>query len=591
MEVGVSLGQTVPDVVYLGRFQKTGAHPSHRVTHQKQCARPVQIPFSSNRFGLRALFRYAVAFFITMVSGGGCIRRGSGRLLCGSACSPPPGTFQIEFPALVSAVHHDRWNPAAGDTSHSWTVRKTWFRAIQRGRGRKGHFSEIFDPRERVGVAIATRSHSFRLGLTTSPTQSGGEIDVNMVVDKVPAKAAMKAAAPGKRKAPEESTVWDPSSKSPKPDSNGGSADDPQISGANALAVVDPSAIGGAMVPSGNLKGKVSRGGSKYKGVYRDKNVSGKYKCSIRRAEREVHLGYYGSEEEAARAYDKAHWCCKSSTKNFDISTYDAEEMAKIKEMPSNDLTELRRHLGVGLSKEGKEGSSKYRGVCKEKKTQKWRAEIQIAGKKESLGYHANEMDAVRAYDRAQIVVKGDKAKTNLPIEQYDAERAKLAAYDFNEFQAKEIDTKAHRNANWTSNFRGVRRYTHKQKNDQVNVKWRAEITVNGKKKSLGYHDTQEEAAKAYDKAVVSQPGFKRHWLNFPEGALPAPAPAAALPAPGDAPGGAGGGARGAAGGAGGVKVAKSVGGVKAKKAAAAAAAGETEAGRPDGGFLASLAE
>ena len=124
MEVGVSLGQTVPDVVYLGRFQKTGAHPSHRVTHQKQCARPVQIPFSSNRFGLRALFRYAVAFFITMVSGGGCIRRGSGRLLCGSACSPPPGTFQIEFPALVSAVHHDRWNPAAGDTSHRWTVRK-----------------------------------------------------------------------------------------------------------------------------------------------------------------------------------------------------------------------------------------------------------------------------------------------------------------------------------------------------------------------------------------------------------------------------------------------------------------------------------
>ena len=78
MEVGVSLGQTVPDVVYLARFQKNGAHPSHRVTHQKQCARPVQIPFSSNRFGLRALFRYAVAFFITMVSGGGCIRAGPG---------------------------------------------------------------------------------------------------------------------------------------------------------------------------------------------------------------------------------------------------------------------------------------------------------------------------------------------------------------------------------------------------------------------------------------------------------------------------------------------------------------------------------
>ena len=102
--------------------------------------------------------------------------------------------------------------------------------------------------------------------MTTSPTQSGGEIDVNMVVDKVPAKAAMKAAAPGKRKAPEESTVWDPSSKSPKPDPNGGSADDPQISGANALAVVDPSAIGGAMVPSGNLKGEGVEGREQVQG-------------------------------------------------------------------------------------------------------------------------------------------------------------------------------------------------------------------------------------------------------------------------------------------------------------------------------------
>lgn len=590
MEVGVSLGQTVPDVVYLARFQKNGAHPSHRVTHQKQCARPVQIPFSSNRFGLRALFRYAVAFFITMVSGGGCIRAGPGGCYADGPVRHHRELSKSNFPPGLVWQWRNRWNPAVAQLDSQKNVQNPWLRDIQRGSERKGHSDEeICEPRERVGFAIATRAHSFRLGLTASPTQSGGEIDVNMVVDKVPAKAAMKAAAPGKRKAPEESTVWDPSSKSPKPDSNGGSADHQQISGANALAVVDPSAIGGAMVPDGKLKGKVARGGSKYKGVYRDKNVSGKYKCSIRRKEREVHLGYYGSEEEAARAYDKAHWCCKSSTKNFDISTYDAEEMAKIKEMPSNDLTELRKHLGVGLSKEGKEGSSKYRGVCKEKKTQKFRAEIQIAGKKESLGYHANEMDAVRAYDRALIVMKGDKAKTNLPIEQYDAERAKLAAYDFNEFQAKEIETKSHRNANWTSNFRGVRRYTHKQKNDQLNVKWRAEITVNGKKKSLGYHDTQEEAARAYDKAVVSQPGFKRHWLNFPEGALPAPAPAAALPAPGDAPGGAGGGARGAAGGAGGVKAR---GGLKAKKAAAAAAAGvKEEAGRPEGGFLASLAE
>lgn len=415
---------------------------------------------------------------------------------------------------------------------------------------------------------------------------NGDEIAGSMVVDKVPAKAAMKAAAPGKRKAPEEPSTY---GKSPRPDSTNGGLDH-QISGGSALAVVDPAAIDGGMVPVGKLKGKAARGGSQYKGVYMDKNVSGKYKCSIRRGPREVHLGYYGSEEEAARAYDKAYWCCKADTKNFDISSYDVDEMAKIKEMPADDLTELRKHLGVAQS--GKEGSSKYRGVCKEKKTQKWRAEIQINGKKESLGYHSNELDAVRAYDRAQIVQKGDKAKTNLDIRDYDSERAKLATYDFNSFQAKEIDTKARRNANWTSNYRGVRKYSHKQKNDEVSIKWRAEITMDGKKKSLGYHETEAEAAKAYDAAVVTLPGFKNQWLNFPNDRLPAAAPVAALPAPGDGAKDKDRGAGGAGGRAGGVKAAKSVGGVKAKKAAAAAAAGGAEAGpRSDGGFLASLAE
>ena len=124
MEVGVSLGQTVPDVVYLARFQKNGAHPSHRVTHQKQCARPVQIPFSSNRFGLRALFRYAVAFFITMVSGGGCIRAGPGGCYADGPVRHHRELSKSNFPPGLVWQWRNRWNPAAGDTSHSWTVRK-----------------------------------------------------------------------------------------------------------------------------------------------------------------------------------------------------------------------------------------------------------------------------------------------------------------------------------------------------------------------------------------------------------------------------------------------------------------------------------
>jgi hypothetical protein len=52
-----------------------------RGAHQNQCARPVHIPVSSNRFGPRALFRYASAFFMTMASGGGRRRRAG---LCGN---------------------------------------------------------------------------------------------------------------------------------------------------------------------------------------------------------------------------------------------------------------------------------------------------------------------------------------------------------------------------------------------------------------------------------------------------------------------------------------------------------------------------
>ena len=67
-----------------------------------------------------------------------------------------------------------------------------------------------------------------------------------------------------------------------------------------------------------------------------------------------------------------------------------------------------------------------------------------------------------------------------------------------------------------------MRKHEHKTKGGTVSVKWRAEITVNGKKTSLGYHDTEEKAARAYDAAVRGHPGFNITWLNFrSDNALP----------------------------------------------------------------------
>jgi hypothetical protein len=58
-----------------------------------------------------------------------------------------------------------------------------------------------------------------------------------------------------------------------------------------------------------------------------------------------------------------------------------------------------------------------------------------------------------------------------------------------------------------TSRFKGVTRR---------GSRWRAEIFTNGVRQHLGYFDTEEEAALAYDVAAYAQRG-EFAYLNFPE--------------------------------------------------------------------------
>lgn len=58
-------------------------------------------------------------------------------------------------------------------------------------------------------------------------------------------------------------------------------------------------------------------------------------------------------------------------------------------------------------------GTSKYKGVCREAKSNSWRAYITHNGKRISLGRHQTEEDAATAYNLAARKLFGDFARVN----------------------------------------------------------------------------------------------------------------------------------------------------------------------------------
>ncbi|MGB8225740.1 MAG: AP2 domain-containing protein, partial [Sedimentisphaerales bacterium] len=64
-----------------------------------------------------------------------------------------------------------------------------------------------------------------------------------------------------------------------------------------------------------------------------------------------------------------------------------------------------------------KKGTSKYRGVCYNKRTKKWRAAISFNGMYKHLGFFDSEEEAGRAYDEAAKIYHGEFASLNFPAE------------------------------------------------------------------------------------------------------------------------------------------------------------------------------
>ncbi|KAK1739914.1 hypothetical protein QTG54_009673 [Skeletonema marinoi] len=105
-------------------------------------------------------------------------------------------------------------------------------------------------------------------------------------------------------------------------------------------------------------------------------------------------IGYYENEEEAAVDYARAVFKYKKREDSFIIDLSDVPPQPPI---PKSSGTI-------------KEGASKYTGVHFNKQMNKWRVQIDIKGKLQTIGYYENEEEAATDYARAVFKYKGQAA-------------------------------------------------------------------------------------------------------------------------------------------------------------------------------------
>jgi len=163
---------------------------------------------------------------------------------------------------------------------------------------------------------------------------------------------------------------------------------------------------------------KSARSTSKYRGVTHHCRT-GRWEAHIWQDGKQIYLGGFDGEEQAALAYDIAAVKCrgKSAITNFSRSNY-SRELANLEQVDEKELIlSLRRQSKGGVPKKS---SSKFRGVTKHQKG-KWEARIgQLVGKKyKYLGLHETEDAAAMAYDEEAVRLKGFDAITNFDISEY----------------------------------------------------------------------------------------------------------------------------------------------------------------------------
>ncbi len=286
--------------------------------------------------------------------------------------------------------------------------------------------------------------------------------------------------------------------------------------------------VGGSAGTPGSAGGNKSR----YRGVSYDRKKA-KWRVQIKVAalgKSGVSVGYFDTEEAAARAYDRAAIGLLGRDNpnlqtNFELADYAEEPIprltGKTREEVKTTLKSERIKQAPRRRFTSRQRTSRFMGVGSSNRKNQWQARILVHGKVTHLGYYETEEDAARVYDRVSLALHGDHAQTNFAVGEYtEAEVAPYRGLDRENLQralgVKPMDK--------SSRFRGV---------SKKKGKWEAKVMVNRRWAYRELFDSEEEAARAYDRALWRlKPREARSYVNFKD-EIPADAEALAAAAPG----------------------------------------------------------
>jgi len=266
---------------------------------------------------------------------------------------------------------------------------------------------------------------------------------------------------------------------------------------------------------------------SNYRGVCWHSKI-GKWRADIRRNGKNETLGYFATEEEAARQYDEAaaplgrpvnflpeletpevipHKRQRARAK-VHMYTQDLSEACTpppaVAHMsapdPSHSSNSVKKVRGSDSQSLGLASTSRFTGVSWFGSTKKWKAQANLGGKNTYLGSFNSEEEAARKYDEA---VRPYGRLLNFPDStDGDSFSSSSSSGASSSAQARGIPAR-----HGSSSYKGVSW-------NLAACKWLAQIRVHGKKMYLGNYDDEEEAAHQVDAhaAPLGRP------LNFPDG-------------------------------------------------------------------------